>query len=94
MLKLVVCANQLVSLVAATFGWLCVETAVHCQHPNDFMKAATFGWLCVETLLQSVISITVKKQPPSGGCVLKQQNAPKHTDSPVQPPSGGCVLKH
>ena len=34
--------------VAATFGWLCVETmfflSMGCQN-----QAATFGWLCVET---------------------------------------------
>ena len=35
--------------MAATFGWLCVETLL------AFLKffisdAATFGWLCVETI--------------------------------------------
>ena len=39
----------IVSVKAATFGWLCVETL---QTKNGVIKnhAATFGWLCVETL--------------------------------------------
>ena len=32
-------------------------------------------------------------QPPSGGCVLKQQFIPRHAPRCRQPPSGGCVLK-
>ena len=37
--------------------------------------AATFGWLCVETYYPYLYGRLVKKQPPSGGCVLKQQVA-------------------
>ena len=33
-------------------------------------------------------------QPPSGGCVLKQQVIPDCASKMGQPPSGGCVLKH
>ena len=32
-------------------------------------------------------------QPPSGGCVLKQDEAEKKAIKAGQPPSGGCVLK-
>ena len=32
-------------------------------------------------------------QPPSGGCVLKQQSLKNHFHAAGQPPSGGCVLK-
>ena len=35
-------------VVAATFGWLCVETSGFWQI-SRFSCAATFGWLCVET---------------------------------------------
>ena len=34
--------------VAATFGWLCVETTKQILTKWEF-PAATFGWLCVET---------------------------------------------
>ena len=33
------------------------------------------------------------EQPPSGGCVLKQQTRWESTTFLAQPPSGGCVLK-
>ena len=32
-------------------------------------------------------------QPPSGGCVLKQNRDLQIDDASHQPPSGGCVLK-
>ena len=32
-------------------------------------------------------------QPPSGGCVLKQDGSLKQVVFDGQPPSGGCVLK-
>ena len=32
-------------------------------------------------------------QPPSGGCVLKQELSKKLDGELKQPPSGGCVLK-
>ena len=34
-----------------------------------------------------------KLQPPSGGCVLKPEQAQSMTAESDQPPSGGCVLK-
>ena len=34
--------------LAATFGWLCVET-LRLSKIYLVLKAATFGWLCVET---------------------------------------------
>ena len=33
------------------------------------------------------------KQPPSGGCVLKQELVHARINAVLQPPSGGCVLK-
>ena len=33
-------------------------------------------------------------QPPSGGCVLKQNIQLGQQGGRIQPPSGGCVLKH
>ena len=39
---------------AATFGWLCVETARAVRLPVTIWLAATFGWLCVETLIKKV----------------------------------------
>ena len=36
--------------IAATFGWLCVETDFDNSGFSACAKAATFGWLCVETL--------------------------------------------
>ena len=35
--------------MAATFGWLCVETELIAQASEQSL-AATFGWLCVETI--------------------------------------------
>ena len=57
---------------AATFGWLCVETL---SNPvmGGRLLAATFGWLCVETVAYALYHAGIK-QPPSGGCVLKQYN--------------------
>ena len=56
--------------MAATFGWLCVETILHRkQYKADL--AATFGWLCVETRAEYYLLKTIYEQPPSGGCVLK-----------------------
>ena len=34
--------------LAATFGWLCVET-INLVSVIIIRNAATFGWLCVET---------------------------------------------
>ena len=57
-------------MVAATFGWLCVETITK-EIPKRAKVAATFGWLCVETAFQTKTCICLL-QPPSGGCVLKR----------------------
>ena len=37
--------------------------------------------------------MTGLRQPPSGGCVLKQRRERSHARRYRQPPSGGCVLK-
>ena len=44
---------------AATFGWLCVETANH-ANASLGIKAATFGWLCVETT-QSIFNNNIEQ---------------------------------
>ena len=62
------------------------------KSPQNLMSAA-FRRLCVETFID-VKSDDLKKQPPSGGCVLKQQMNDYSGQVLSQPPSGGCVLKH
>ena len=47
-LKLHVEYNNPLIYLAATFGWLCVETYA-CHTSLTLRFAATFGWLCVET---------------------------------------------
>ena len=47
-LKLLLVLLIVLKLIAATFGWLCVETKSRCKTVLK-MVAATFGWLCVET---------------------------------------------
>ena len=59
-----------ITSLAATFGWLCVETTTMILGLVPPL-AATFGWLCVETLYCQTISAKSPLQPPSGGCVLK-----------------------
>ena len=55
-------------------------------------EPAAFRRLCVETP-HPFGRVYLKNQPPSGGCVLKQDIVGiKQCDS-FQPPSGGCVLK-
>ena len=46
-------------------------------------------------LKQAAVPDSVKTaiQPPSGGCVLKQDGSLKQVVFDGQPPSGGCVLK-
>ena len=41
---------------AATFGWLCVETALIDSY-LCYSVAATFGWLCVETISPASVSV-------------------------------------
>ena len=57
--------------MAATFGWLCVETC-DTDYTSEKHLAATFGWLCVETLHLVYLQREWVWQPPSGGCVLKR----------------------
>ena len=54
---------------------------------------AAFGRLCVETCPVRR-GFRQRSQPPSGGCVLKQNQHSGSEESTAQPPSGGCVLKH
>ena len=57
------------SYQAAAFGRLCVETLIeYSQLPIHC--AAAFGRLCVETCRESCLRFR-RRQPPSGGCVLK-----------------------
>ena len=42
---------------------------------------------------QVPVILVIKKQPLSGGCVLKQRSVGKVQLKTWQPPSGGCVLK-
>ena len=81
-----------VNFEAATFGWLCVETALNPIYIKT-MEAATFGWLCVETSLPPLLGCGLGEQPPSGGCVLKPMFSKEKLTVVTQPPSGGCVLK-
>ena len=39
------------------------------------------------------LAFLCREQPPSGGCVLKQDVLQQHGINSPQPPSGGCVLK-
>mgnify|MGYP001668969678 CR=1 FL=1 len=69
MLKPLKLIMQKVRLMAATFGWLCVET-LRLRLCKSKLDAATFGWLCVETVILTALPYFLR-QPPSGGCVLK-----------------------
>ena len=57
------------------------------------MNSAAFGRLCVETRIATAHGKHITSQPPSGGCVLKQQAKSNDNKLDAQPPSGGCVLK-
>ena len=80
-------------MVPAAFGRLCVETMFPPFRQPETRPAA-FGRLCVETLALNLPPEGALRQPPSGGCVLKQANQARHRLRANQPPSGGCVLKH
>ena len=62
--------NFIGSMLAATFGWLCIETKtskiIHAVEP-----AATFGWLCVETTTNKEIASNTARQLPLGSYLLK-----------------------
>ena len=57
----------------AAFGRLCVETRC-CRMGRRSFRPAAFGRLCVETRLYPKHTNRHTRQPPSGGCVLKQAN--------------------
>ena len=75
----------------AAFRRLCVETCYIEQFCAAAVPAA-FRRLCVETTRLYPFP-NWKRQPPSGGCVLKQLGIWVQYWNPCQPPSGGCVLK-
>ena len=53
----------------AAFGRLCVETPQR-GNARRYSAPAAFGRLCVETWHEKE-AISLRRQPPSGGCVLK-----------------------
>ena len=57
---------------AAAFRRLCVETST-ARSAVISVSPAAFRRLCVETILCSK-SFSTARQPPSGGCVLKQRD--------------------
>ena len=62
--------------------------------PVSETAPAAFRRLCVETQTRAQADAFIAAQPPSGGCVLKQDIGLISTIGESQPPSGGCVLKH
>ena len=76
----------------AAFRRLCVETHVG-TGGHDSAAPAAFRRLCVETASVVATGSLLRIQPPSGGCVLKQQRHITMCIQMFQPPSGGCVLK-
>ena len=59
--------------------------------PTD-IHAAAFVRLCVETITKPNLTRGMR-QPPSCGCVLKQDFTNETHPCSLQPPSCGCVLK-
>ena len=55
----------------AAFRRLCVETSPYIENATRALPAA-FRRLCVETFSQFLTLVDLLPQPPSGGCVLKQ----------------------
>ena len=82
---------DIISLLAATFGWLCVETKLLVCNFND-TAAATFGWLCVETKSNSR-GLRRSDAATFGWLCVETCVAMADATSLKQPPSGGCVLK-
>ena len=76
---------------AATFGWLCVETA-YLKWEDKCISAATFGWLCVETNKKTK-SNEREVAATFGWLCVETDEERKQSESVAQPPSGGCVLK-
>ena len=73
MLKQLYRKNPFHSSLPAAFGRLCVETIANRRYSFRRHPAA-FGRLCVETDVLSD-EVEVWPQPPSGGCVLKPEDA-------------------
>ena len=79
-------------IIAATFGWLCVETPKR-DGTIAYVNAATFGWLCVETTCSFSSPAACVAATFGWLCVETcPHNLILIRDS-TQPPSGGCVLK-
>ena len=64
---------EILCFVPAAFRRLCVETNLS---PDDVVSVtpAAFRRLCVETETTVIERRTQQAQPPSGGCVLKQNS--------------------
>ena len=77
---------------AAASARLCVETREKSQSVSH-AEAAAFGQLCVETGVMIIEAYNYLRQPPSGGCVLKQFHRFNKLPNNLQPPSRDCVLK-
>ena len=77
---------------AAASARLCVETSFWIAVPV-VAAAAAFGQLCVETGVMIIEAYNYLRQPPSGGCVLKQFHRFNKLPNNLQPPSRDCVLK-
>ena len=78
--------------MAATFGWLCVETLKFRAGKLSGEQPPSGG--CVLKHYAEFYWRIRFEQPPSGGCVLKQalqRQSEQYMQG--QPPSGGCVLK-
>ena len=60
---------------------------------NRVAHPAAFRRLCVETKPMARDRASVARQPPLGGCVLKQTTTATAPELTTQPPLGGCVLK-
>ena len=60
----------ILSMLAAAFARLCVETLCK-QFKINSTEAAAFARLCVETPISCSRVEPVRRQPPSRGCVLK-----------------------
>ena len=79
-MKPLVKQQELFDMLAATFGWLCVETisvAINTVEPF----AATFGWLCVETVMPIMCGGTPKAATFGWLCVETTPAAPDDTNS-------------
>ena len=57
--------------MAATFGWLCVETNTALRGGMSSLQPPSGG--CVLKPVLNYNNLNYVAQPPSGGCVLKHQ---------------------